>query len=104
MKYVHGRTAVMTIYDDQKNEVEKVDLHVIKSKEQLHEIMNEKGFVRKGDDDNKNSRITTSVDLTVPEIPTGTVLLLRIAIISTCLFITIRFYKFCKYRQSLKSS
>jgi hypothetical protein len=108
VKYVHGRTAVMTIYDDQKNEVEKVDLHVIKSKKRLHEIMKEKGFVRKGVDD-KNRKSNTSVDKTesllytvnAPELPTGAVLLIiRVVMIGAGLFVMIRFYKFCKFRQS----
>lgn len=101
----------MTIYDDQKNVVELVDLHVIKSKNRLHEIMKEKGFVRKGAE-NKNSKGNGSVDVmeslltTVngPEIPTGTILFLRIVIIGVCLFMLIRFYKFCRFRQSQKSS
>ena len=101
VKYVHGRTAVMTIYDDQKNVVEKVDLHVIKSKKRLHEIMKEKGFVRKGDDSASNKSVDVTESLRYSgNIPMGTILLLRIAIIGVCLFIMIRFYKFCKIRQS----
>jgi hypothetical protein len=111
VKYVHGRTAVMTIYDDQKNEVERVDLHVIRNKERLHEIMKEKGFVRKSDQNTSTERIT-SVDtidslmysVNGPNIPMGMILILRLAIIGVCLFIMIRFHKFCKFRQSQKSS
>jgi hypothetical protein len=45
VKYIHGRTAVMTIYDSNHVEIEKVDLHTIRSKDKLHSIMKEKGFV-----------------------------------------------------------
>jgi Sep15/SelM redox domain len=47
VKYIHGRTAVMTIYDANQEEVKKVDLHTIRSKETLHAIMRENGFVLK---------------------------------------------------------
>lgn len=111
VKYVHGRTAVMTIYDEQKNVVEKVDLHVIKSKKRLHDIMKEKGFVRKGDD-SKIIKFNTTLDITEsllyavngPEIPTGILLLSRLSIVGVCIFIMIRLYKCCKYRQTQKSS
>jgi hypothetical protein len=46
VRYVHGRTAVMTIYEGEK-EIEQVQLHTIRSKEKLHAIMKEKGFVLK---------------------------------------------------------
>lgn len=49
VKYVHGRTAVMTIYDANQEEVKKVDLHTIRSKETLHAIMRENGFVLKNE-------------------------------------------------------
>jgi hypothetical protein len=116
---VHGRTAVMTIYDDQKNVVERVDLHLITSKKRLHEIMREKGFVRKGEGGSrskirhsKSNNTGTSVDIAesllyagnVPDVPSEMILLLRLAIVGMLLFITIRFYKFCKFRQSRKSS
>lgn len=47
VKYIAGRTAVMTIYDDQGNEKEKVELHTIKEKSLLHQLMKDKGFVQK---------------------------------------------------------
>lgn len=95
----------MTIYDEQKNVVERVDLHVIKSKKRLHDIMKEKGFVRKGDD-SKMLKLNTTVDITEsllyavnsPEIPTGILLLSRLSIIGVGMFIMIRFYKFFKRR------
>ena len=109
---MHGRTAVMTIYDDKKNVIEKVDLHLIKSKTRLHEIMREKGFELKSGEIINSRSNRTSMDLAesllysrnVPEVPTETIVLLRIAILGVCLFIMARFYKFCKIRQSRKSS
>ena len=41
--YVHGKTAVMTIFKDGE-ETEKVHLHKIDDKDQLHKIFREKGF------------------------------------------------------------
>ena len=84
---------------------------MIKTKQRLHDIMKEKGFVRK-DYDKKILKSNTNVDITEsllsavngPEIPTGMLLLLRLSIIIVCLFIMIRFYKFCKFRQSQKFS
>jgi hypothetical protein len=46
VKYVHGRTAVMTIYVDNV-EKEKIPLHTIKTKQAMHALMVEKGFVMK---------------------------------------------------------
>jgi Sep15/SelM redox domain len=46
VRFVHGQTAVMTIFDDGV-EQEKVPLHTIKSKQTMHSLMKEKGFVLK---------------------------------------------------------
>ena len=46
VKYVHGRTAVMTVYVDGV-EKERVPLHTIKNKQAMHSLMVEKGFVLK---------------------------------------------------------
>jgi Sep15/SelM redox domain len=46
IEYIHGRTAVMTIYEDDV-EKEKVQLHNIQSRREMHELMRQKGFVQK---------------------------------------------------------
>jgi hypothetical protein len=46
VEYVHGRTAVMTIFLDGA-EKEQVPLHTIQTKPKMHELMVKKGFVKK---------------------------------------------------------
>jgi hypothetical protein len=46
VEYVHGRTAVMTIFLDGA-EKEQVQLHTIQTKPEIHELMVKKGFVKK---------------------------------------------------------
>ena len=41
--YVHGKTAVLTIYDNGK-EVEKIVMHELKNKDAMHAMMRDKGF------------------------------------------------------------
>jgi hypothetical protein len=50
IKYIHGRTAILTIYYNTTNEKEAseiVHLHDIDSKPALHQLFVDKGFVRK---------------------------------------------------------
>lgn len=44
VRYVAGRSAVMTIYDENGNEIEKVALHTLHSKKEMHALMQSKGF------------------------------------------------------------
>lgn len=46
VRFVPGRTAIMTIYQDGK-EKEKVVMHELKSKQDMHKMMNQKGFALK---------------------------------------------------------
>lgn len=85
VKYVHGRTAVMTIYDGNRKEVKKVDLHVIRSKEALHAVMRENGFVLKNEvakpptgapimtqiEVDRNLDIVTVLEKTTPKSPSA---------------------------------
>ena len=50
VEYVHGRTAVLTIYKDGE-EQEQITLSDYKSKEEMHALMVEKGFVKKSDEE-----------------------------------------------------
>jgi len=48
IRYVSGRQAVLTIYED-GNEGEKVHMTELKTKEDMHALLVEKGFVKKSD-------------------------------------------------------
>ena len=48
--YIHGRTAIMNIYNEHHQLLETIQLHTIRSKEKLHQIMKEKGFQSKTKD------------------------------------------------------
>lgn len=48
--YIHGKKAVLTISENGE-EREKVTLSDLKTKEEMHEMMVEKGFVRKSDEE-----------------------------------------------------
>lgn len=50
VQFVPGRHAYLTIYHDGEK-VEKVDLHAIPTEAQMHEMMIEKGFKMKSDDE-----------------------------------------------------
>ena len=45
--YVHGKTAILTIYNDQGKEQEKIVLHELKDRPAMHALMEEKGFRKK---------------------------------------------------------
>ena len=47
VKYIHGRTAVMTIFNDEGNVQEKILLHTLATKQDMHALMQRKGFVQK---------------------------------------------------------
>jgi hypothetical protein len=113
VKYIHGRTAVMTIYDEHHKAIEKVDLHVIKSKSKLHDIMKEKGFLLKSTTlNNSTSNKETARNLYDPmngmpqSHPSAIIrlpILLRIAIVSACLVVLFRFYS-SKFRRSRRNA
>lgn len=44
VEYIHGRQAVLTIYDDEE-EIEKITLSDYKTKEEMHALLVEKGTV-----------------------------------------------------------
>jgi hypothetical protein len=46
VRYVHGRTAILTISDDGTVK-EKITLHKLKDREQMHKLMKTKGFALK---------------------------------------------------------
>lgn len=48
IKYIHGRTAVLTISKDGVKQ-EEIVLHTLKTKEDMHALFKEKGFVQKAD-------------------------------------------------------
>lgn len=48
--YIHGRQAVMTVYDD-GTEKEKITLSDLKTKNEMHAMMSEKGFVKKSEEE-----------------------------------------------------
>lgn len=50
IEYVHGRKAVLTIYKDGE-EQEQITLSDYKTKEEMHALMVEKGFVKKSDEE-----------------------------------------------------
>lgn len=50
VEFIHGRHAYLTIYHDDV-EVEKVDLHVIPTEDGMHEMMINKGFTLKTDEE-----------------------------------------------------
>lgn len=50
VQYVHGRTAVLTIYRDGE-EQEQITLSDYKTKEEMHALMVEKGFVKKSEEE-----------------------------------------------------
>ena len=49
MRYVAGRQAILTIRNQDGQEVEKVTLHTLKDKAAMHAMMLEKGFVKKSE-------------------------------------------------------
>ena len=53
VRYVAGRQAIMTIYEGgnngKKNEVERVALHTLKTKQEMHDLIVAKGFRLKPD-------------------------------------------------------
>mmetsp|Transcript_29028 Transcript_29028/g.42687 ORF Transcript_29028/g.42687 Transcript_29028/m.42687 type:complete len:134 (-) Transcript_29028:247-648(-) len=46
----------MTIYDKEGEEVEQVAMHEIKNKEEMHQLMVDKGFERKSDEEIKEAK------------------------------------------------
>lgn len=58
VKYIHGRTAIMTIYEDGK-EKEKITMHELKDRKAMHAHMLEKGFKRKSQEEME--RITNDI-------------------------------------------
>lgn len=50
VEYVHGRNAVLTIYKDGE-EQEQITLSDFKTKEEMHALMVEKGFVKKSEEE-----------------------------------------------------
>ena len=50
VEFIHGRHAYLTIYHDGQK-VEKVDLHAIPTETEMHEMMIEKGFTLKSEDE-----------------------------------------------------
>jgi Sep15/SelM redox domain len=50
IEYAHGRKAVLTIYKDGE-EQEQITLSDYKTKEEMHALMVEKGFVKKSDEE-----------------------------------------------------
>jgi len=49
VRYVAGRQAIMTIYEGGTTEIEKIPLHTLKTKEEMHSLMLSKGFQLKPD-------------------------------------------------------
>ena len=50
VRYVAGRQAIMTIYEGGgTTEIEKIPLHTLKTKEEMHSLMLSKGFQLKSD-------------------------------------------------------
>jgi len=49
VEYVRGKPSVLTISDDDGNEIEEVQLFDIATNEEIHEMMINKGFERKSD-------------------------------------------------------
>lgn len=47
MRYQHGQTAVMTVYENSGVVRETIALHTLQSKQAMHALMKEKGFVLK---------------------------------------------------------
>lgn len=50
VEYVHGRSAILTIYRDGQ-EQEQVTMSDYKTKEELHALMVNKGFIKKSDEE-----------------------------------------------------
>jgi hypothetical protein len=50
IKYIHGRKAVLTIFHDGE-EQEKIELSVLKKREEMHAMFLEKGFVLKSEEE-----------------------------------------------------
>lgn len=50
IEYIHGRKAILTIYRDGQ-EQEQVTLSDYKTKEEMHALMVEKGFIRKSQEE-----------------------------------------------------
>lgn len=48
--YIHGRQAVMTVFDDGE-ETEKITLSEVKTKPEMHAMMVEKGFGKKSEEE-----------------------------------------------------
>jgi len=46
IEYIHGRTATLTIYEDGA-EVEKIILSDYKTRDEMHQLFREKGFIMK---------------------------------------------------------
>jgi hypothetical protein len=93
----------MTLYNEKNQVVDKVDLHVITSKEKLHEIMREKGFVLKKDTSGAPVIGTSREDMKTSEermledtfdllqIPTSTSLFVRFGFMTAIVIVTVRF-------------
>jgi Sep15/SelM redox domain len=47
VRFVTGRPAILTLYDDRDSELEKIDLSRYTTKEELHELLQSKGFRRR---------------------------------------------------------
>jgi hypothetical protein len=51
VEYVQGRKATLYIYDEDGKEVEQVTLSEYKTKEEMHALMQDKGFVKKSEEE-----------------------------------------------------
>lgn len=54
---MHGRKAILYIYDDSGEEVEQVTLSDYKTKEEMHALMVDKGFVKRSEEEIAERRL-----------------------------------------------
>lgn len=47
IEWKRGKHAVMTIYDDEDKELEEIKLYQLKTREEMHKLMTDKGFTKK---------------------------------------------------------
>ena len=47
IEWKRGKRAIMTIFDDEKKQIEEVHLYELKTREEMHKVLMDKGFTKK---------------------------------------------------------